>query len=111
MEACGIKVKINTPNKTHDCFHNANRLLTQGKLSPPRIIINFCLFNQTSNKELITQWSVQCLTPYRGVNPGGVGGSRPPDFGQGGCGGGSWTGREILLYLIMYRKCVESDEF
>src|SRR6218665_294978 len=37
---------------------------------------------------------------------------RPPDFGQGVVGrvaGGSlesWTGREILLYLIMYRKYV-----
>src|SRR6218665_2015491 len=38
----------------------------------------------------------------------GLGGSRPPDFGQGGCRGsgggavgGSWAGGEIL-YLIMY---------
>ena len=52
----------------------------------------------------------------RVVNPEGLGRSRPPDFGQGGrgrvAGGrrggswGSWTGREILLYLIMYRKYV-----
>jgi len=30
----------------------------------------------------------------------------PTDFGQGVVvvAGGSWTGREILLYLIMYRK-------
>jgi len=36
--------------------------------------------------------------------------SRPPQIlGRGwGRGGswGSWTGRKILLYLIMYRKCV-----
>jgi len=38
----------------------------------------------------------------RGVNPGGLEGSQPPGFAQGG----SWTGREILLYLIMYRKYV-----
>ena len=38
----------------------------------------------------------------------GVLGSRPPDFGQGGRAGrrGSLGGREILLYLIMYRKYV-----
>src|SRR6218665_3612779 len=35
--------------------------------------------------------------------------SRPPDFGQEGCCRGSrksWTDREILFYLIMYRKYV-----
>ena len=45
-----------------------------------------------------------------GVNPGGWG-RDPPDFGQGGRGvvggsQGSWTGRKILVYLIMYRKYV-----
>ena len=45
----------------------------------------------------------------RGVNPGGLRVSRPPDFGQGGhrgrrgvAEGVVGTGREILLYLIMY---------
>jgi len=47
---------------------------------------------------------------HRGVNPGGWG-SRPPDFWQEVVGlqegrGGSWTGREILIYLIMNRKYV-----
>jgi len=39
---------------------------------------------------------------------GGLGGSRPPDFGQGRSWGrrGSWTGREVLLYLSLYRKYV-----
>ena len=42
------------------------------------------------------------------VNREGLGGRGPPDFGLGVVGdrreghGGSWTGREILLYLIMY---------
>src|SRR6218665_2355570 len=49
-----------------------------------------------------------------GVNPGGWG-SRSLRFWAGGCGGsrggargteGSWTGRKILLYVIMYRKYV-----
>ena len=44
------------------------------------------------------------ISEGRGVNPGGWG-SRPPDFGQGGSWG-SWTGRKILLYIIIYRKCV-----
>ena len=38
------------------------------------------------------------------VNPVGVEGSRPPILGR--VFGGSWTGREILLYFIMYRKYV-----
>jgi len=44
-------------------------------------------------------------------------GSRPPDFGQGWSwevaegSGGSWTGREILLQLILYRKYVRSGDF
>jgi len=51
------------------------------------------------------------IATHRDVNPGGLAGlegSRPPDFGQGvvGVAGGSWTGREILLYLIMCRKYV-----
>ena len=45
---------------------------------------------------------------------GSWGGRDPPDFGHGGLVGGgsqgvvdgSWTGLEILLYLIMYRKYV-----
>ena len=47
---------------------------------------------------------------------GGIGGRDPPDFGHGGRGSrrvgcgesqdGSWMGREILLYLVMYRKYV-----
>ena len=51
-----------------------------------------------------------------GVNPGRVGGLDPQDFGQRGSWGGrmgvaggvvgAWTGRKILLYLIMYRKYV-----
>ena len=35
-----------------------------------------------------------------GVNPGGLWGRDPSDFGQG-VAGGSWTGRKTLLYLIM----------
>src|SRR6218665_2350428 len=40
-----------------------------------------------------------------------VGKLATPDIGQGDCGGaevrrGSWTGRETLLYLIMYRVYV-----
>jgi len=54
------------------------------------------------------------LTWCRGRQPWGVGGRDPPDFGlgvvgvAGGVVGGSWTGREILLYmyLIMYRNYV-----
>jgi len=50
------------------------------------------------------------MNQYQGVNPGGWG-SQPPDFGQGVVRArrgvvGSWTSREILLYLIMYRKYV-----
>src|SRR6218665_2187204 len=42
-----------------------------------------------------------------GVNPEGFG-VPTPDFELGGRGGRrrSWTGHEILLYLIMYRKYV-----
>ena len=40
--------------------------------------------------------------PCIGVDPGGWG-SRPPRFWVGG---GSWTGRKISVYLIMYRKYV-----
>jgi len=43
-----------------------------------------------------------CRTKCRGVNPGG-GGRDPHRFWAGGRKG-SWTDREILLYLIMYRK-------
>src|SRR6218665_272119 len=39
----------------------------------------------------------------RGVNSGRLGGRDPPDFGQEWVAGVSWTGLEILLYLIMYR--------
>ena len=50
-----------------------------------------------------------------GVNPGGLGIATPPDFGQGGRWV-SWTGRKILLYLIMsylisYRSMFESGDF
>jgi len=45
---------------------------------------------------------------FMGVNPGGWG-CHDPRFWAGGCRGGhrgvlggSWTGRETLLYLIMY---------
>ena len=41
----------------------------------------------------------------RGVNPGDWE-VATPHFGQGVVGEGSWTGREILLYPIMYRKYV-----
>ena len=44
----------------------------------------------------------------------GLGRRDPPDVGQGVSGGsqrwsqgGSWTGRKILLYLIMYRKVAD----
>jgi len=52
----------------------------------------------------------------RGVNRSlEVWGSRPPDFGLAGRGGGSqgggrwgsWTGCEVILYLIMYRNYVQ----
>jgi len=46
-----------------------------------------------------------------GVNPGGWGVATLQMLGRGLVGGrrggrrgGSWTGRKILLYLIMYRK-------
>jgi len=41
----------------------------------------------------------------RGVNPGGWEG-RDPQGGRGRFAGRSSTGREILLYLFMYRKYV-----
>src|SRR6218665_3739031 len=50
-----------------------------------------------------------------GVNPGGLVVATPQSLGRGvvGVAGwfargvvGSWTGRKILLYLIMYRKYV-----
>src|SRR6218665_240938 len=42
----------------------------------------------------------------KGVNPGGWGVATTQDFGVEGSQGvvGSWTGREILLYLFMPRK-------
>jgi len=55
-------------------------------------------------------WFVSALV--RGVNLGGWGGRDPQIFGTGvvdgsqGNRGESWTGREILLYLMMYRKYV-----
>jgi len=51
---------------------------------------------------------VHAINVTLGVNPGVLGGRDPQDFGQGGHGGirGSWTGRKILLYLIMYTKYV-----
>ena len=44
----------------------------------------------------------------RGVNPGGVGGSRPQILGRGSWWevAGGRGGRELLLYVIMYRKYV-----
>ena len=77
-------------------------------------ILIFILLNPSlGNPFLLEKASFSLLS--RVVNPGGCG-SRPPYFGQGGrvevagrvAGGslGSWTGREILLYLIMYRKYV-----
>ena len=50
-----------------------------------------------------------------GVNPGGWG-RDTPDFGQRSRGGRrgvvvSWTGRKILLYLIMYRPTGSSNMF
>jgi len=41
------------------------------------------------------------LTESRGVNPGGWGVATPQILGRG-----SWTGHDILLYPIMYRKYV-----
>jgi len=52
-----------------------------------------------------------------GVNPGGLGGSRPPDFGRGsqGIAEGSWgRGRVVKYYLIMYSttgSMFESGDF
>ena len=40
---------------------------------------------------------------FRGVNPGGLGGSQPPDFGQGGRGD---RGRVVKYYYIL--SCTES---
>ena len=47
----------------------------------------------------------------RGVNPGGLGVATPQILGLGSWGSqdgswGSWTGREILFYLIMCRKYI-----
>ena len=49
--------------------------------------------------------------PIRGVNPGAWSWeSRPPDFEQGDRGarreGRGRVVREMVLYLIIYRKCV-----
>ena len=70
----------------------------------------FILLNPPlGNSFLLEKASFSLLS--RGVNPGGWG-WRPAYFGQGGrvgiAGGSlaSWTGREIVLYLIMYRKYV-----
>ena len=48
---------------------------------------------------------LNCTVPGASILEGWVG-REPPDFGQWGRRGivGSWTGREILLYLIMYSK-------
>jgi len=52
------------------------------------------------------------VTCARGVNPGGFGvatqilGGGVVGGRRGGVAEGSWTGHELLLYLIMYRKCV-----
>src|SRR6218665_2240362 len=63
---------------------------------------------------ILSSWKRLLFHCYPGASILGAEGHEPPDFGQGGrregagrvAGGSleSWTGREILLYLIMYRK-------
>src|SRR6218665_2333177 len=67
-----------------------------------------CFFDDNIIRE-----SAFTLQPFRlnacsrGVNPGWVGGRDPQILGRGGGGlRGVVGGREILLYLIMYRKYV-----
>ena len=62
-------------------------------------------------EEMISVILGDLSSPYRDVNPGGLGGRDPHSLGTGGRGVaeedvGGVMGRELLLYRIVYRKYV-----
>jgi len=65
-----------------------------------KLIMSSCLVKVESydnNKPLGLQLMGQNPTNLnRGVNPGGLGGSRPPRFWAGGRGGSQWGRREVV---------------
>ena len=91
-----ISAQYKLGHTSNQCFHHS--FLEASSL--------FSLLNPPlGNSFLLVKASFPLLS--RGVNPGAEG-RDPQILGRGSQGGSleSWTGREILLYLIMYRKYV-----
>src|SRR6218665_1715444 len=97
------------------CYNNSEHYALNHKSTELFLILPFIQSSECIDRhrlEHLWRRAIICERLVKGsfTAEASILGSQPPDCGQGLVGSqgvvGSWTGREMLLYRIMYRKYV-----